>query len=86
MPTQNVRGQIASLEAAEVLVRRDVERERAHQAAAEQRHDVGEEGEQRQRDHQREQARQDQHLERIEAERPQRVDLLVDLHHADLAR
>ena len=62
----------------------DVERDPGHQRAAEQPHHVGVEDEQRQRQHQTEQPRQHQHLDRIEAEGAHRVDLLVDLHRADL--
>ena len=44
----------------------------------------GDEGQERQADHQRQDARHDQHLDRIEAHDPQRVDLLAHLHGADL--
>ena len=43
-------------------------------------------GEQRQSDHQGEQAWQHQDLERVQAHGPERIDLLVNLHHSDLGR
>ena len=56
------------------------------QAAAVERRHRAEEGQHGQRDDQREDARQDQHLDRIEAHGAQRVDLLAHLHRAELGR
>src|SRR5713226_2227234 len=60
------------------------ERDPAHQRAAEQRHEIGVEGKQRQGEDEAEESRQDEHVDGIEPERAQRVDLLVDLHGAEL--
>src|SRR6185437_14363261 len=57
---------------------RDVERAPGHQGAAEQAHDIGEEGDQRQRQQHGEEARQDENFDGIEAEHLHRVDLLID--------
>src|SRR5579883_478100 len=65
---------------------RDVEGAPRHQGAAEQAHNVGVEGDERQRQQQGEDARQDQDLDRVEAEDLHGVDLLIDLHRADLRR
>ena len=63
---------------------RDPEHPPGHQGAAEQPHQIGENRQHRQSQQQSEQARDHQHLDRVEADRAQRVDLLVDLHRADL--
>ena len=62
----------------------DAQIEIAHHHAADDAHDVGEEGEQRQRDHEAEHARQHQHLGDVEADGLHRVDFFVHLHGADL--
>ena len=54
------------------------------QAAAEQRHQNRPEAEQRHHQDRRHHARQDQRLDRRDADRAHRVDLLGDLHRADL--
>ncbi len=51
-----------------------------------QRHDVGIEGQKRQRHHKGQHARQNQHVQRIEPKRAHGIDFLVDLHGADLGR
>ena len=66
------------------LRNRDAEIEIAHHRAADHGHDVGVEGEKRQGDDERDDARQDQDVDRVEADRLHRVDLLVDLHGTDL--
>src|SRR6201999_4592474 len=62
----------------------NVEIEIAHGGAADDAHDVGEEGEQRQCDHQPDDARQDQRVDGVEADGLHRVDLFIDAHGADL--
>ena len=64
--------------------RRDVERDPAEDAAADDRHDRGVEAEQRHHQHGREHAREDQRLHRRDADRAHRVDFLGELHRADL--
>src|SRR6185312_6236779 len=81
-PEGPVRYRVAQL--AQEFVERDAKRNPGHQRAAEQRHEIGVEGEQRHGQHQTEEPRQDQYVDGIEAERAQRVDLLVDLHGAEL--
>ena len=63
--------------------RLDAAIEPRHQPAAIQRRHRAEEGQDRQRHHQRQHARQDQHLDRIETHGAQRVDLLAHLHRAE---
>ena len=64
--------------------RRDVERDPAEDAAADDRDDRGVEAEQRHHQHGREDAREDQRLHRRDADRAHRVDFLGQLHRADL--
>ncbi len=54
--------------------------EPGHQPAAIERGHGTEEGEDRHRNDEREQPRQDQHLDRVEAHGPERIDLLAHLH------
>jgi hypothetical protein len=68
------------------LEERDVERPVGHHRAAEQAHDIGVEGEQRQHQDQRQHPRQHQDLHGVEADGAHGIDLLVDLHGADLGR
>ncbi len=65
-------------------LRRDVELPRADHHAAGDAGDVADEHQQRQRDHERHEPRDDQHLDRREPERADGVDLLLHLHGADL--
>ncbi len=55
-----------------------------HDRGAAERREIGDDGQQRQRDGQRHQAREDQHADRVEPHHLQRVDLLAHLHRADL--
>ena len=74
------------LEALDVGQRRDSEVEPDEQPAAEQRGEDRPEGEQRHHQDRRHHARNDQRLDRRDADRPHGVDLLGDLHRADLRR
>jgi hypothetical protein len=73
-----------ALQLAEIERERNAELESAHDGAAEQPHHIGIEGQQRQADDQRQDARNDQNLDRIEAKGADGVDLLVHHHGADL--
>ena len=83
MPTSKVGSQIASRSRSRKIVRRHAAIEPADQARAVERRHRAEEGQQRHRDDQRDDARQHQHLDRIEAHGAQRVDLLAHLHRAE---
>ncbi len=53
---------------------------------AEKRRDIGDEGQERQSEHQSDEARHDQHIDRIEAHHAQRIDLLAHFHRAQFGR
>src|ERR1051325_9371761 len=62
----------------------DAERCPGHQTTTEHPHKVGVDDKQRQGQYEPEDAGHDQHLDRIEAEGAQRIDLLIDLHRPEL--
>uniref|UniRef100_A0A1I8AM75 PE-PGRS family protein n=1 Tax=Steinernema glaseri TaxID=37863 RepID=A0A1I8AM75_9BILA len=64
--------------------RRDVQRHRAHHGAADDAAQHRDEGQQWQRDQQRQHPRHHQQLDRVQAQGADRVDFLVGLHRADL--
>ncbi len=68
------------------LGRRNTELYHRHHTAADEPHHIGDKTEERQDDHQRDHSRNHQHLHRIESDGAHGVDLLVDLHGADLRR
>ncbi len=74
------------LQSLNVGERRNAERQPDEDAAAEKRHQHRPEGEQRHHDHGRDQAGNDQRLDRRHADRPHRVDLFGDLHRSELRR
>ena len=83
-PDVDVLDREAVLQPREEGRRRDVEHRVGDQHRAEQAHHVADEDEQRHRDHQRQHARQHQHVHRRQAERADRVGLLVQPHRAEL--
>src|SRR5665213_25282 len=72
------------LETGEIYRRAHAAVERRHDLAAEQRRDRAEKGQHRQRDDHGDDTRQHQHLDGIDAHRPQRVDFLAHFHRAEL--
>ena len=84
MPTLKWVSEIASFRREMIDLGAHAAIEPGHQAAAVKRGHRAEEGEHRQGDDQRQDARQDQHLDRIEPHGAQRVDLLAHLHGAEL--
>ncbi len=63
----------------------DAEIEIGHHHAADDADHVGEEGKQRQRDHEPQHARQDENLRDVEPDRLHRVGLFVDAHGSDVS-
>ena len=83
-PTQNVQPDDRVTQLMQEEREGDVEVEIAHGAAADQTHRIRIERQQRQREHDAEEARQHQDLDRVEAGDLDGIELLADLHGADL--
>ncbi len=83
-PTQKVVVRDRLAHPVDELRDRNIEQKAAQQRPARKADDIRDDREQRQRDHEAEDARQHQQLIGIDARGIQRVDLLVELHGADL--